>query len=352
MFGNRFALILRRQSHNGVVRIVQAIRAITSEGFVIDGAHITCHVNIAIVETPLKTNTLEEIVDSLDFTMAEIKERRRLPVIIFNQKLVPLRQRKLDILSVLRRAVVQESMVKVFYQPIIATKDNRIVAAEALMRIEDERLGMISPGEFIPAAEMAGLISPLTEIMVRKVCSLLTRYAKQVALISHISINISAEDLHSTDFSRRILDVIEHSGADARKISFEVTESILLTPSDSVEKNWKAITDKGIRFLLDDFGTGYSNLETLVSKPFDIVKLDRSVVSNATNRYELLALITGMLTHLKKGMVAEGVETAEQLEVVKQVGIQFVQGYYFSRPVPEEQFLSWLSGTMFIIPQA
>ncbi len=352
LFGNRFALILRRQSHNGVVRIVQAIRAITSEGFVIDGAHITCHVNIAIVETPLKTNTLEEIVDSLDFTMAEIKERRRLPVIIFNQKLVPLRQRKLDILSVLRRAVVQESMVKVFYQPIIATKDNRIVAAEALMRIEDERLGMISPGEFIPAAEMAGLISPLTEIMVRKVCSLLTRYAKQVALLSHISINISAEDLHSTDFSRRILDVIEHSGADARKISFEVTESILLTPSDSVEKNWKAITDKGIRFLLDDFGTGYSNLETLISKPFDIVKLDRSVVSNATNRYELLALITGMLTHLKKRMVAEGVETAEQLEVVKQVGIQFVQGYYFSRPVPDEQFLSLLSGTMFIIPQA
>jgi len=119
-----------------------------------------------------------------------------------------------------------------------------------------------------------------------------------------------------------------------------------------VEKNWKAITDKGIRFLLDDFGTGYSNLETLISKPFDIVKLDRSVVSNATNRYELLALITGMLTHLKKRMVAEGVETAEQLEVVKQVGIQFVQGYYFSRPVPEEQFLSLLSETMFIIPQA
>jgi len=228
----------------------------------------------------------------------------------------------------------------------------RIIAAEALMRIEDERLGMISPGEFIPAAEMAGLISPLTEIMVRKVCTLLKTHVKQTSHLTHISINISAEDLNSSEFAHRILDIIEQTQVDAGKISFEVTESVLLSPSDFVQKNWNAFTERGIHFLLDDFGTGYSNLETLVSKPFDFVKLDRSVVSNPTNNYELLALITGMLKHLGKSMVAEGVETAEQLEVVKREGIQFVQGYYFSKPVPEEQLLTWLSGSMCIIPNA
>jgi len=352
LFGNRFAIILPHQSHNGIVRIVKDIRSIANEGFLIEEMHISCHVNIAIVESPLKTNTVEEIVESLDYTMAEIKERRRLSVIIFNQKLVPLRQRKLDVLSVLRRAVVQESMVKVLYQPIIATKDNRIIAAEALMRIEDDRLGMISPGEFIPAAEMAGLISPLTEIIIRKVSTFLKNHEQQASHLSHISINISADDLHSAEFARRILDIIEQTKVDAGKLSFEVTESMLLSPSDSVHKNWNAFTERGIHFLLDDFGTGYSNLTTLVSKPFDFVKLDRSLVSNATNNYELLSLITGMLKHLGLSMVAEGVETKEQLEVVMREGIQFVQGYYFSKPVSEEQFLRWLSGSMCIIPKA
>lgn len=352
LFGNRFAIILPHQSHNGIVRIVKDIRSIANEGFLIEEMHISCHVNIAIVESPLKTNTVEEIVESLDYTMAEIKERRRLSVIIFNQKLVPLRQRKLDVLSVLRRAVVQESMVKVLYQPIIATKDNRIIAAEALMRIEDDRLGMISPGEFIPAAEMAGLISPLTEIIIRKVSTFLKNHDQQASHLSHISINISADDLHSAEFARRILDIIEQTKVDAGKLSFEVTESMLLSPSDSVQKNWNAFTEQGIHFLLDDFGTGYSNLATLVSKPFDFVKLDRSLVSNATNNYELLSLITGMLKHLGLSMVAEGVETKEQLEVVMREGIQFVQGYYFSKPVSEEQFLRWLSGSMCIIPKA
>lgn len=352
LFGNRFAIILPHQSHNGIVRIVKDIRSIANEGFLIEEMHISCHVNIAIVETPLKTNTVEEIVESLDYTMAEIKERRRLSVIIFNQKLVPLRQRKLDVLSVLRRAVVKESMVKVLYQPIIATKDNHIIAAEALMRIEDDRLGMISPGEFIPAAEMAGLISPLTEIIIRKVSTFLKNHEQQASHLSHISINISADDLHSAEFARRILDIIEQTKVDAGKLSFEVTESMLLSPSDSVHKNWNAFTERGIHFLLDDFGTGYSNLTTLVSKPFDFVKLDRSLVSNATNNYELLSLITGMLKHLGLSMVAEGVETKEQLEVVMREGIQFVQGYYFSKPVSEEQFLRWLSGSMCIIPKA
>ena len=352
LFGNRFAIILARQSHNGIVRIVQAIRGITTEGFVIDDVSITCHINIAIVETPLKTNTLEEIADSLDFTMVEIKEKRRLSVIIFNQKLIPLRQRKLDILSVLRKAVKDESMVKVHYQPIVDLKDNCIIAAEALMRIEDERLGMISPNEFIPAAEQAGFISLLTEIMVHKVCMLMATYPKQTSHLSHISINISADDLISAEFSHRILDAIERTKADAGKISFEVTESMLLSPSGSLQANWNAFAEKGIYFLLDDFGTGYSNLETLVSKPFDFVKLDRSVVTNATNNYELLQLIAGMLKHLGKSMIAEGVETIEQLEMVKGLGIQFVQGYYFSKPVPEELLLDWLSGDDCSIPKA
>lgn len=350
LFGNRFALVLPRLSHNEIVRIVRAAKGIAAQGFLIEGSQVSCHINIAIVETPLKTNTIEEITDSLEFTMAEMKEKRRLSVIIFNQKLIPLRQRKLDILSVIRKAVIDESVVKVLYQPIIDTQGNHIIAAEALMRIVDERLGFVSPAEFIPAAEMAGLISSLTEIIIRKVCKMLAEHPKYADNLSHISVNVSASDLNSPDFASRVIAILKETGVNPKKLNLEVTESMFLTASNTVQENWDTLAGIGINFLLDDFGVGYSNLQSLVSKPFPIVKLDRSVVSNEENNFELLGLIAEMLNHLGKQMVAEGIENQRQLDTVRSYGIQYVQGYYFSKPVEEKQFLKMMTGSMCIIP--
>lgn len=304
---------------------------------------ITFHVNVAIVETPLSKNSAEEIMESLNFTMAEIKERRRQSVIIFNNKLIHARQRRLDILSVLRRAVSDHDMVKVYFQPIVDTISGLPVAAEALMRLQDDRMGILSPGEFIPLAEQSGLITLFTEIILTKVCSFIAENQDSVRHFSHISINVSADDLSNPEASQKLLEVLDKSPACARMIGFEVTESMLLASRGSLEKTWEKFHRQGIRFLLDDFGTGYSNLEALVKLPFDIVKIDRSVVSNAHHDYELLSLIAGMLHRLGKQIVAEGVETLQQLEVVRSARIHQVQGYYYSRPLDAEQFFQWVA---------
>ena len=209
------------------------------------------------------------------------------------------------------------------YQPIIDSSDNRIVAAEALMRIVDPHLGVISPAEFIPAAEHTGLIRALTTIVLRKVCALLA--LPPAASLSHISINISAADMVSPEMGSRLLSIIHESLIEPSKIVFEVTESMLLGSNGQILKNWKLFTEQGVHFMLDDFGTGYSNIESLVTLPFEIVKLDRSVVTNSANDYQLIALIASMLTRLGKQMVAEGVEKRTQLEVAVRHGVHFIQ---------------------------
>lgn len=351
LVGNRFALIFPHLTHNELVRQVRSIKSRTAQGWMIEDIHLTFYVNIAIAETPLKLNTADELVESLEFTLSAIKENRRFSVIIFNQKLIHLRQRRLEILSVLRKAVIDTSRVIVHYQPIIDVRDNRILCAEALMRLQDDRLGMISPGEFIPLAEQVGLITKLTEIVVDKVCTLLSDHQALGLALSHVSINISAEDLVSAEVAQRLLQILRRHKIDSTLIRFEVTESMLLSSLKSSQDAWKTYQDYGIKFLLDDFGTGYANLETLVERPFSTIKIDRSAVSNSRNQYQLLKVIAGMLTALDKEMVAEGVETEEQLAAVKEAGITNVQGYYFSKPVSEQEFLGFLTESVCVLPK-
>ncbi|MFA6732463.1 MAG: bifunctional diguanylate cyclase/phosphodiesterase [Sphaerochaeta sp.] len=350
--GNRFALVFPHLSHNEIVRRVRAIRSRTAQGWEIGTLHLGFHVNIAIAETPLSLNTADEVVESLEFTLSAIKENRRFSVIIFNQKLIHLRQRRLEILSSIRKAISDTSRVLIHYQPIIDIHDNRIIGAEALMRLQDDQLGVISPAEFIPLAEQVGLITKLTEIVVDRVCALLATHQEFGVALSHISINISAEDLASSDVAHRILNIVGTYRVDPSLIRFEVTESMLLSPGETTQAAWKVYQEAGIHFLLDDFGTGYANLETLVERPFSTVKIDRSVVSNTRNQSQLLSVIAGMLTTLGKQMVAEGVETEAQLQAVRKAGIAYVQGYYFSKPVTEDVFLDFLTNSMCIMPQA
>jgi EAL domain-containing protein (putative c-di-GMP-specific phosphodiesterase class I) len=308
----------------------------------VSDATITFHVNVSIIELPEHAEGKDQVSDTMDFTLSEIKARHRQSIIIYSKRLMHLRQRRLDVLTALRNAITNESRVVVHYQPIFDTSNGHLVSAEALMRLQDDQLGLLMPGEFIPFAEKTGLIVNLTEIMLRKVCAFLMYHESVFKHLRHISINVSAEDFSTLDMSKRLLDIIDNSGVKASRLSFEMTESLLLESYETVKLSWGAFAQRGVTLALDDFGTGYSNLEALVNMPFDIVKIDRSVVSNSTNNFELITLISVVLERLGKRMIAEGVETQEQVEFVRAAGIDCMQGYIFSKPIPEEQFLDLL----------
>lgn len=350
LVGNRFLLSFPPLQHNQIVRVVKEVKARCAEGWEVKEHLISFFVNTAIVQLPLNHNSVEEIIESLDFTLYEIKEKRKHSAIIFNQKLINVRQRRLDVLSAIKETIHNPFHMMVYYQPIIDISDNSIIGAEALMRLENEQLGLISPGEFIPAAEQSGLISYLTVIMVEKVCSFISEFKAHTTHLSHISINISATDLGSSEVVQKLLTIFEKADIDTQKIGFEVTETMLIESKESVYSSWNAFKEKGIHFLLDDFGTGYSNLQTVVNLPFETIKIDRSVVSNENNDYELMTLLSDMLKKLGKQMVAEGVETKQQLQAVRDNGIRYVQGYYFSKPIPEQEFLDYITGAMCILP--
>ncbi|PKL19905.1 MAG: hypothetical protein CVV48_15640 [Spirochaetae bacterium HGW-Spirochaetae-4] len=340
--GNRFSVVASKLSHNEIVRVVNRFKVRIAQPWEVAGASISFHVNVAIIELPDHAEAKDQVVDTLDFTLSEIKSRRRQPIVIYSKRLMLLRQRRLNILTALRNAISNESMVVVHYQPIYDTSTGHLVSAEALMRLQDDQLGLLMPGEFIPFAENTGLIVNLTEIMLRRVCTFLTNHETAFRHLRHISINVSAEDFSSSDMARRLLDIVDNSGVKASRLSFEMTESLLLESYETVKNSWGAFAQRGITLALDDFGTGYSNLEALVNMPFDIVKIDRSVVSNSTNNFELITLISVVLERLGKSMIAEGVETQEQVEFVRAAGIDCMQGYFFSKPVPEEHFLNLL----------
>lgn len=341
--GNRFALSMARISHNEVVRLVRAIEKRCASGWIVDAALISFYVNIGIIEIPFQAHSKEELFDAIDFLFSEMKVRRRQSVLFYNQRLTKLRQRQSDVLTALRKAIAKPERIQAYYQPIYSSLSGRLVSAEALMRIEDPELGMIMPGEFIPAAEKSGLIQRVTEIMLEKVCLFISHHGEQNPMLAHISVNMGAEDFSTPEVADRLLTIITRCQVDPKRLCFEMTESELFSSFSRVKAVWERFSSLGVQFALDDFGTGYSNLETLVNVPFDIVKIDRKVVSNSKNNFELINMIAVMLDRLGKQVVAEGVETVEQLRFVEAAGIQLVQGFYFSRPVPESQFLDMLT---------
>lgn len=337
--GNRFALSMRLIDHNKLVRMVNDMNKRIEEGWVFDSVHMSFHVNIGVIELPTHAASIAEVLDTVDFLLNELNSLRRQTVLIYNKKLVRIRQRRLDILTVLRRALVDPDMVTVHLQPIYAASNRRIVAAEALMRIEDDSFGLLMPGEFIPLAESSGLISSLTEIILRKVCEFIIANETMFTHVKHISVNISADDFSSPDLPNKLLQIIKETKVDPGRLCFEMTESVMMSSYESVRAVWMDFARLGVKFALDDFGTGYVNLESLVNIPFDIIKIDRTVVSNRSNNYQLVNLIVVVLEKLGKEIVAEGVETESQLEFIQAAGVDWVQGYYFSKPVTVGQFL-------------
>lgn len=340
--GNRFVLGFSSISHNEVVRLVHYIQKSTNAGWSVENEHISFHVNVGVLEIPIHARSTIDVLDAMDFLITEIQSRKRQSVLIYNRLLTRVRERQLNILTALRSAISSPEHVLIYFQPIYKASSNELFAAEALMRIEDPQLGLLMPGEFIPIAEKSGLIGGLTQVIVGKVCQFLVEQGDKYPFISYVSINIAAEDFATPDTAQQLLDIVIQSKVNPHTICFEMTESELFSSFHKVEDVWHHFIQKGVRFALDDFGTGYANLESLINVPFDIVKIDRSVVSNSSKNFALINLISVMISRLQKTMIAEGVETQEQLDFVQAAGIDLVQGYYYAKPVPKNQFLDML----------
>jgi EAL domain-containing protein (putative c-di-GMP-specific phosphodiesterase class I) len=233
----------------------------------------------------------------------------------------------------LRSALIKQEM-HLQYQPVVnASDDHMLVGFEALLRWNNPKFGNVSPAKFVPVAEDARLIVPIGEWVLRKACV----DAMQWPETTKIAVNVSVDQLTSADFFETVISALHDSGLPAWRLEIEVTESIFLRDGGVAVQVLDRIRGLGIKLSLDDFGTGYSSLGYLSSVRFDTIKVDRSFVQGAAqSKPESLAIIravVAMAESLNISTTAEGVETEEELTLIKQLGCKKIQGYFFGRPM-------------------
>lgn len=239
---------------------------------------------------------------------------------------------------------LDDDRVKVLVQPIFSVSENKFKTGEALMRLSLDG-ATVFPDVFIPIAERTDTVHSLTKVIIYKTCLKAKEFAKTHALDA-ITVNCSSIELANPDFSREVLSIIDKTGVDHSLIRFELTESAMFGDFSEVSKNISRLNEAGIVFYLDDFGTGYSNLERITVCPLHTVKFDKSVLYRSMENESMKNVVETLINAFKKKgchVLVEGVETKEQLDFCINEGFEFVQGYYYSKPVPIEEFEKWLS---------
>jgi len=240
------------------------------------------------------------------------------------------------------RTALAEGQFLLYYQAQVLG-DGRVTGAEALARWQHPQRGMVSPAEFIPAAEESGLIIPLGHWVMETACTQLALWAKRPELSAlTLSVNVSANQFRQLGFVDDVLGILASTGANPHRLKLELTESLLVSDvADTIEKMF-ALKSKGVGFSLDDFGTGYSSLSYLKRMPLDQLKIDQSFVRDILvdpNDAAIANTIVALAHSLGLGVIAEGVETESQREFLARCGCHAYQGYLFSRPQSSEDFL-------------
>ena len=244
---------------------------------------------------------------------------------------------------ILNRAI-NDRKFEMYYQPIYSIKDGRFVSAEALIRLTDEEFGFISPAVFIPAAERKGLMIPIGDFVLESVFKFISENDFHELGLSYIELNLSVAQCLQGDLSDKIFALEKKYHVNPARVNLEITETTYENIGETTDMNIKRLSENGFSFSLDDYGTGYSNMQRISRLPLKIIKIDKTMVDDMENKAGMSVLrnTVTMMKDINKEIVCEGVETAEQLECLTGLGVDFIQGYYFSKPLPEKQFVSFI----------
>lgn len=330
--GDEFVILLPGMNRMGAQEMADHIVACFAQGIEVGSHNLPVTGSIGIAIGPQDGRDADELMQHADLALYEAKAQGRNRSISFAWSMKERFHRIHEIESGLRRAIAQGEL-QLHFQPIFEVATGRIAICEGLLRWNHPTLGTVSPAEFIPIAESIGVIEPMTDWVIREACNIASQWPDDV----RVAVNISAASLKSGELPRTILATLMESGISANRLELEVTESLFLNDDGQTHHMLRELQHIGLRLVLDDFGTGYSSLSYLRSYHFDGIKIDRSFMSSIVVSPEDQAIVraVGHLAEaLKMEIVAEGIETAEQLQYVREAGIHNVQGYLMSAAQP------------------
>ncbi len=246
--------------------------------------------------------------------------------------------------EILNRAI-SERKFRMYYQPIYSFERGRFISAEALIRLNDEEYGFVPPGLFIPAAERKGVILPIGDFVLEDVHRFISENDLGELGLEYIEINLSVSQCLQEELPEKLALLGDRYGVSPDKVNLEITETTTAEAgSDIMDNNLEMLSAMGYTFSLDDFGTGYSNMQRVSRLPLKMIKLDKSLVDDmeSADGMSIMRNTIKMMRDIDKQLVAEGVETKENLDTLEEIGCHFIQGYYFSKPLPENEFVEFL----------
>ncbi|CAM2924565.1 bifunctional diguanylate cyclase/phosphodiesterase [Vibrio rarus] len=338
--GDEFLLVIPELSSIEEAQSLASKLLVTFEDpFLLDKSEFFVSSSIGMSIYPQDGQTAEDLMAHADIAMYRVKKEGRNGFSFYEPNMNVNVQRNLDIDARLRQAINQGKL-EVYYQPIIDLNSEKIAGAEALMRWNDDKLGFVSPNEFIPIAEKNGLIHKVGEIALHTACHQIQQWQSIQPL--SIAVNFSSAQFRQQDtVMQNVLTALQSSGLDPSLLDIEITESLLVSNNSETNRLLEDIKKIGIHFSIDDFGTGYSALSYLQKFPFSKLKIDRSFLQDmesTPSSQELVNAIIAMAKALGLKVVAEGVETAWDKNYLQTHNCEFAQGYYYSRPLSKEAF--------------
>lgn len=334
--GDEFVVLIPDLNDLSPLRtIAERLREIARQGIVLDGLETKPTISIGFAIYPDDADSAEALLSAADHTMFHAKGAGRNNVQFYADLMHSKEHDREHVMMQSRlNAVIQESGLSVFFQPIVDPGCNRVVSVEALARWYDDKLGWVSPEIFVPMAEKLGVIAEMGDQVMEQTLQYIRRW-RSAGLMQPVAVNISRNQLFAHGFIARLMSLLQRNELQPSDLTLEVTESVALTDHSRQSKHLRELAGLGFNLAIDDFGTGYSSLSQLHEMPVTSLKIDVTFTSrlNTEEGRRIVQAIVQMAQGLGLSLVAEGVETVEQMDFLTSLGVSKLQGFYFSEPV-------------------
>jgi diguanylate cyclase (GGDEF)-like protein len=343
--GDEFIILLTGiQRPQDVTAVAFKVFHAFSEPFLIRGHELFITVSIGATLFPDDGDDMQALLRNADTAMYRAKEKNGNAFQFYSREMSVRALERAELERALRRALERKEF-ELFYQPKVATGSGRIIGAEALIRWHHPELGLVSPTRFIPMAEEIGLIVPIGDWVLHTACAQNKAWQDAGLEAISVSVNLSARQFREDDLVESVADVLNNMGLDAKHLELELTESIVMNSAELFINKLRALEDLGVQLSIDDFGTGYSSLSYLKRFPLHHLKIDQSFVRDIATDADDAAITSTVISlghSLNLKVIAEGVETEEQVAFLREHHCDEMQGYYFSRPLPATEFAALL----------
>ena len=301
----------------------------------------------SVLEVPKQTKKADEALQILGYVSGEYVYARYSPNLVIDEKIIDKMFYRNSIEDVVR-AAVKDKAFDVYYQPILNVAEGKFVSAEALVRLRrPDNENFISPEDFIPVAERCGLIHEIDDLVFEKVCSFIAKENLSSYGIRNVEVNLSGNEVVDRKTHARLIGKMEKYRIPPKFINFEITETAFINNDEAFKDNVQKLKEIGSTFSMDDFGSGYSNLLELLKMDYVMVKMDKEFIWNCLDpdkpeNRRMLEYSIGFLKDFGLHVLAEGVETIEQAKTLTEKGVEYLQGFYYSRPLPETEYIEFL----------